>query len=211
MWVERVRRRRKQPKCRYMMLRKSTSLKVSHVLFFWGPLCLKSIFIWQVTQETHLHPQALKAYTGNTFHVCNACNCWHGNAFLCIYISCFVQGGKLFQWEFVHGLLESAIYGGRIDNPSDLRILRSYLEQFFSARLLSSSAGQKRSRGGARIFPPQISLPNSCSILVRCQHDTTTRTQAQNFDAVPSKWEISIQTNLVLPKAILSYRDLIRM
>uniref|UniRef100_A0A672FSM8 Cytoplasmic dynein 2 heavy chain 1 n=1 Tax=Salarias fasciatus TaxID=181472 RepID=A0A672FSM8_SALFA len=77
------------------------------------------------------------------------------------------EGGKQFQWEFVHGLLESAIYGGRIDNPSDLRILRSYLEQFFSARLLSSSlsAGQKRSRGGGRFFPPQISLPSSCSIM----------------------------------------------
>ncbi|KAG7479772.1 hypothetical protein JOB18_034928 [Solea senegalensis] len=73
------------------------------------------------------------------------------------------EGGKSFQWEFVHGLLESAIYGGRIDNPSDLRILRSYLEQFFSARLLS--AGQRKSRGGTRIFPSQISLPNSCSIL----------------------------------------------
>uniref|UniRef100_A0A3Q1BV91 Cytoplasmic dynein 2 heavy chain 1 n=1 Tax=Amphiprion ocellaris TaxID=80972 RepID=A0A3Q1BV91_AMPOC len=77
------------------------------------------------------------------------------------------EGGKVFQWEFVHGLLESAIYGGRIDNPSDLRILRSYLEQFFSARLLSSSlsAGQRKSRGGTQIFPPQISLPNSCSIM----------------------------------------------
>ncbi|XP_029136209.2 dynein cytoplasmic 2 heavy chain 1 [Labrus bergylta] len=77
------------------------------------------------------------------------------------------EGGKPFQWEFVHGLLESAIYGGRIDNPSDLRILRSYLEQFFSAHLLSSSfsAGQRKSRGGTRFFPTQISLPNSCSIL----------------------------------------------
>ncbi|XP_054598719.1 cytoplasmic dynein 2 heavy chain 1 isoform X1 [Nothobranchius furzeri] len=74
-------------------------------------------------------------------------------------------GGKVFQWEFVHGLLENAIYGGRIDNPSDLRILRSYLEQFFSARLLSSSAGQRKSMGGVRIFPSQISLPTSCSIL----------------------------------------------
>uniref|UniRef100_A0A3Q0T4R8 Cytoplasmic dynein 2 heavy chain 1 n=1 Tax=Amphilophus citrinellus TaxID=61819 RepID=A0A3Q0T4R8_AMPCI len=73
------------------------------------------------------------------------------------------EGGKQFQWAFVHGLLESAIYGGRIDNPSDLRILRSYLEQFFSAHLLSASAGQRKSRGGC--FLPQISLPNSCSIL----------------------------------------------
>ncbi|XP_029374274.1 cytoplasmic dynein 2 heavy chain 1 isoform X3 [Echeneis naucrates] len=77
------------------------------------------------------------------------------------------EGGKAFQWEFVHGLLESAIYGGRIDNPSDLRILRSYLEQFFSARLLSSShtTTQRKSRGGTRFFPPQINLPNSCSIV----------------------------------------------
>ncbi|KAI3354358.1 hypothetical protein L3Q82_018881, partial [Scortum barcoo] len=80
---------------------------------------------------------------------------------------CSVHSGKTFQWEFVHGLLESAIYGGRIDNPSDLRILRSYLEQFFSAHLISSShsAGQRKSRGGSRFFPPQISLPSSCSIL----------------------------------------------
>uniref|UniRef100_A0A673BPT3 Dynein cytoplasmic 2 heavy chain 1 n=1 Tax=Sphaeramia orbicularis TaxID=375764 RepID=A0A673BPT3_9TELE len=55
------------------------------------------------------------------------------------------EGGKAFQWEFVHGLFECAIYGGRIDNPSDLRILRSYLEQFFSARLLSSSLSDYRS------------------------------------------------------------------
>ncbi|KAK5608849.1 Cytoplasmic dynein 2 heavy chain 1 [Crenichthys baileyi] len=77
------------------------------------------------------------------------------------------EGGKIFQWDFVHGLLESAIYGGRIDNPSDLRILSSYLEQFFSARLLSSSlsGGQRRSKGGGHIFPSQISLPNSCSIM----------------------------------------------
>ncbi|XP_075905861.1 cytoplasmic dynein 2 heavy chain 1 [Nelusetta ayraudi] len=82
------------------------------------------------------------------------------------------EAGKSFQWEFVHGLLESAIYGGRIDNPSDLRILRSYLEQFFSSQLLSSSSSSsssgssahRKSRGGTRFFPPQISLPNSCSI-----------------------------------------------
>ncbi|XP_034023634.1 cytoplasmic dynein 2 heavy chain 1 [Thalassophryne amazonica] len=77
------------------------------------------------------------------------------------------EGGKAFQWEFVHGLLENAIYGGRIDNPSDLCILRSYLKQFFSSHLLSSSlsAGQRKSRGGTQIFPFQIILPKSCSIM----------------------------------------------
>ncbi|XP_028817493.1 cytoplasmic dynein 2 heavy chain 1 isoform X3 [Denticeps clupeoides] len=71
------------------------------------------------------------------------------------------EGGKTFQWEFVHGLLENAIYGGRVDNVCDLQVLRSYLQQFFSSRLLSSNS---RSRRGSA-FPSQISLPNSCSIL----------------------------------------------
>uniref|UniRef100_A0A8C7DMK0 Dynein cytoplasmic 2 heavy chain 1 n=1 Tax=Oncorhynchus kisutch TaxID=8019 RepID=A0A8C7DMK0_ONCKI len=75
------------------------------------------------------------------------------------------DGGKVFQWEFVHGLLENAIYGGRIDNPCDLKILRSYLEQFFSSRLLSASANHNQRSKRGHTFPSQISLPNSCSIL----------------------------------------------
>lgn len=75
------------------------------------------------------------------------------------------EGGKVFQWEFVHGLLENAIYGGRIDNPCDLRILRSYLEQFFSSHLLSASANHSQRSKRGHAFPSQISLPNSCSIL----------------------------------------------
>ncbi|XP_075054902.1 cytoplasmic dynein 2 heavy chain 1 [Mixophyes fleayi] len=68
------------------------------------------------------------------------------------------EGGRSFQWDFVHGLLENAIYGGRIDNFFDLRVLRSYLEQFFN-----SHAGGIR--GSKMAFPLSISLPNSCSIM----------------------------------------------
>jgi dynein heavy chain 2 len=32
------------------------------------------------------------------------------------------QAGKSPQWEYLHGLLENAIYGGRVDNPFDLRV-----------------------------------------------------------------------------------------
>ncbi|KAJ6654772.1 hypothetical protein lerEdw1_006558 [Lerista edwardsae] len=72
------------------------------------------------------------------------------------------DGAKDFQWEFVHGLLENAIYGGRIDNYFDMRVLRSYLEQFFNSRVIADSnfRGKKMSR-----FPYSISLPNSCNIL----------------------------------------------
>nr|XP_023648221.1 cytoplasmic dynein 2 heavy chain 1 isoform X1 [Paramormyrops kingsleyae]XP_023648222.1 cytoplasmic dynein 2 heavy chain 1 isoform X1 [Paramormyrops kingsleyae] len=68
------------------------------------------------------------------------------------------EGAKDVQWDFVRGLLESAIYGGRVDNPYDQRVLRSYLDQFFSARLGSKAAA-------AAAFPAPISLPSTCSVL----------------------------------------------
>ncbi|KAI5098641.1 cytoplasmic dynein 2 heavy chain 1, partial [Silurus meridionalis] len=68
------------------------------------------------------------------------------------------EGGKAFQWDRVHGLLESAIYGGRVDNVCDLRVLRSYLHRFFSNKTLTHSRTHTTSA-----FPPQINLPNSCS------------------------------------------------
>lgn len=72
-------------------------------------------------------------------------------------------GSKDFQWEFVHGLFENAIYGGRVDNYFDMRILRSYLEQLFNSRIIGSLNARGRKMTS---FPHLMSLPNSCSILV---------------------------------------------
>uniref|UniRef100_A0A8C4RQF1 Cytoplasmic dynein 2 heavy chain 1 n=1 Tax=Erpetoichthys calabaricus TaxID=27687 RepID=A0A8C4RQF1_ERPCA len=72
------------------------------------------------------------------------------------------EGTQDFQWDFVHGLLENAIYGGRIDNIFDLRILRSYLEQFFNSRVIAGSNSRSRKMSP---FPSQVNLPNSCSII----------------------------------------------
>ena len=41
------------------------------------------------------------------------------------------------KWDTLYGLLEFAIYGGRIDNELDLRVLRAYLEQYYSPEVLS--------------------------------------------------------------------------
>ncbi|KAI1893942.1 hypothetical protein AGOR_G00128840 [Albula goreensis] len=73
-----------------------------------------------------------------------------------------VAGTKDLQWDFVHGLLENAIYGGRVDSVSDLRILRSYLQQYFNSRLIAGSQG--RSKKGTA-FPSPVSLPSTCSIM----------------------------------------------
>lgn len=66
------------------------------------------------------------------------------------------------QWEFVHGLLENAIYGGRIDNYFDLRVLQSYLKQFFNSSVIDILNEMNKKS----IFPYTLSLPKSCSILV---------------------------------------------
>ncbi|KAA0702385.1 Cytoplasmic dynein 2 heavy chain 1 [Triplophysa tibetana] len=86
------------------------------------------------------------------------------------------EGGKVCQWEYVHGLLENAIYGGRIDHTCDLRVLRSYLQQFFNAQLLAQSLTHSRMKK-THAFPAQIHLPNSCSIAVR---DSNTHSQLRS-------------------------------
>ncbi len=37
----------------------------------------------------------------------------------------------MIDWKAVRGLMEDAIYGGRIDNSFDLRVLRTYLRYKF--------------------------------------------------------------------------------
>ncbi|KAE9115561.1 Cytoplasmic dynein 2 heavy chain 1 [Phytophthora fragariae] len=56
------------------------------------------------------------------------------------------------DWQTLHGLMENAIYGGRIDNPYDLRVLRCNLVEYFSQELL---AGQKSLMRGVKL--PQSS------------------------------------------------------
>eukprot|EP00981_Chlorochromonas_danica_P004240 scaffold857_cov152-Ochromonas_danica.AAC.23 len=52
------------------------------------------------------------------------------------------------DWETVHGLMEDAIYGGRVDNAFDMRVLRAYLKLFFSDRLAGEgSAGAEVIQG----------------------------------------------------------------
>ncbi|KAI6655602.1 cytoplasmic dynein 2 heavy chain 1-like [Oopsacas minuta] len=42
-------------------------------------------------------------------------------------------------WEFIHGILENAIFGGRIDNTMDMRIYTSFLNEFFNDRMFSKT------------------------------------------------------------------------
>jgi len=45
-------------------------------------------------------------------------------------LSLVLQLGNKFDidWDMLHGLMSDTIYGGRIDNAVDLRILNTYLQ-----------------------------------------------------------------------------------
>lgn len=55
-----------------------------------------------------------------------------------------VVTGQEVRWNFIHGLFELAIYGGRVDNPFDTSVMVSYLEQFFDQNVLAQGAKHKR-------------------------------------------------------------------
>ncbi|OWZ22446.1 Dynein heavy chain [Phytophthora megakarya] len=65
-------------------------------------------------------------------------------------LACQTSGGGsgAIDWQTLHGLMENAIYGGRIDNPYDLRVLRCNLAEYFSQELLS---GQKSLTRGVKL------------------------------------------------------------
>jgi dynein heavy chain 2 len=49
--------------------------------------------------------------------------------------------GDVIQWDFMKGLMENAIYGGRVDNTYDMRVLISYLRQFFNSGVITGQTG----------------------------------------------------------------------
>lgn len=48
--------------------------------------------------------------------------------------------GLKLTWELFHGMLENALYGGRISNQNDMRVLRAYEQQYFNDDMMAPSA-----------------------------------------------------------------------
>ena len=67
----------------------------------------------------------------------------------------FEQADGSISWDFIHGLFRNAIYGGRVDNAYDLRILDSYLLDIFTSEALAGSNRAKKQ------FGPGIDLPTN--------------------------------------------------
>ena len=45
------------------------------------------------------------------------------------------------DFKLIHGLMEDAIYGGRVDNPSDLRVLRAYITHLYNKDMVGAKGG----------------------------------------------------------------------
>ncbi|KAJ3309792.1 Cytoplasmic dynein 2 heavy chain 1 [Boothiomyces sp. JEL0838] len=66
------------------------------------------------------------------------------------------SSGETIQWEIVHGLVKSAIYGGRIDDEQDALKLETYLAQIFNNELFPPDG-----KSGAQKFCKLFVLPKS--------------------------------------------------
>jgi dynein heavy chain 2 len=82
--------------------------------------------------------------------------------------------GRRVPWALIHGLFETAVYGGRIANPFDVQVLRTYLQIFLSDEALRAmSATSARDDAGSKeaddaaasvlrsIIPSDLQLPDS--------------------------------------------------
>ena len=66
--------------------------------------------------------------SGVILNICYKCYCLH-----------LTLDGTEVRWNFVHGLFENAIYGGRVDNTYDLKVLKSYLLHYFDTNVVTGT------------------------------------------------------------------------
>ncbi len=62
-------------------------------------------------------------------------------------------------WNALWGLMRVAIYGGRVDNEHDLRVLTTYIRKYFAADVLANGTTPAR----RRVLPNQTDIPMSRS------------------------------------------------
>jgi dynein heavy chain 2 len=68
--------------------------------------------------------------------------------------------GSMIDWTTLIGVLEQAVYGSRVDNDFDSRLVKEYLSLFFRADVLE---GQRRKAGSTLEIPPFV-IPTSTQI-----------------------------------------------
>lgn len=92
---------------------------------------------------------------------------------MCVFVSYLAMSEKYFNnctappdWDFMHGLMENAIYGGRVDNTFDMRVLFSYLEQIFNDTIVTGQASTPTRSGTRKMGLPFGNIPVSVRLKV---------------------------------------------
>lgn len=80
------------------------------------------------------------------------------------------QSQSAVDWKTIHGVLENAIYGGRMESEYDVRILRTYLDRFFTPDVLSTSKRQRTLYGD--IMLPKSGKHSDCMNVVNALTDS---------------------------------------
>ena len=92
------------------------------------------------------------------------------------------------DWVSIHGLLGSAIYGGRIDNAQDDRLLNTYLQQYFSSSMLSPGS----SRSAIRLGPLTLPASNSHAAYTELIGQLPSQDMPSLF-GLPNNAEVAVQ------------------
>ncbi len=94
---------------------------------------------------------------------------WIDPQMLRVYVPAPTQSGSVsdpraIPWKFVHGLMENAIYGGRVDNAIDIRILRAYIQEVFNPENMV----RREHRGVCDVGDASVQLGCVCGEGAKC-------------------------------------------
>lgn len=96
------------------------------------------------------------------------------------------------DWEAIHGLMEDAIYGGRIEKSEDQKVLRAYLSSFFNDSLvLEQSSGKEIISGTPLRMPKTLDFAAFLKIVSQLPD-----TDAPYFFGLPDNVERSLQRTI---------------
>lgn len=70
------------------------------------------------------------------------------------------------DWKTVRGLMVDAIYGGRVDNPHDMRVLATYLRRYFNSDVVSA---RYPFQDAQETPPPKLCFKSTISVCSECR------------------------------------------
>jgi dynein heavy chain 2 len=91
------------------------------------------------------------------------------------------------EWRTVHGLMENAIYGGRVDDPFDFRVLKAYLARYFTSAVITGKQELLPERSDMRL--PSTNVHADYAALIEKLPDS----DLPNFFGLPDNIERSVQ------------------